>query len=303
MNDNKKLIAIIFIGLLGLLLNSNLVAGELKVLHEKTFDVNPGELLELYTSTGDVKITTWGENKVYVKVLGNSKAEKRFEFSFERTSRGVKIVAEKEGGSWFSWFSSVELKYEIKVPNEFDSYIKTSGGDIDLSGVMGNAELKTSGGDIEANNTHGDFLAKTSGGDIQLLSHNGDMELSTSGGDVETRNCEGSLDARTSGGDIKLETANGSVSAGTSGGDVELKYMGVNKGISLSSSGGDITAIIPSDLKADALLKTSGGDVTCRFSSAKANKITSSKYEGVFNGGGEKLSCSTSGGDVTVRER
>ncbi len=41
----------------------------LPLLQEKTFSINPGKALELNTSGGNVEITTWDKNEVYVKIL------------------------------------------------------------------------------------------------------------------------------------------------------------------------------------------------------------------------------------------
>lgn len=44
---------------------------DLKTLHEKTFPISSGKELNLETSVGDVMITSWNKNEVYIKVLGN----------------------------------------------------------------------------------------------------------------------------------------------------------------------------------------------------------------------------------------
>ncbi|MBL1215029.1 MAG: DUF4097 family beta strand repeat protein [Ignavibacteriae bacterium] len=282
-------------------LSTQLFAVSLDLLHDKKFDVSEGELLELEISTGDIIIDSWNENSVSVKIFGNSKAVDKMEFTLEKTDKGIFVKAKKKGSSWFSWFSSIKLRCEIKVPAEFNIESRTSGGDVKIINVEGEIAAKTSGGDISLNDNIGNLLAKTSGGDVVLKNHFGYAELKTSGGDIEVIDAEGNLDANTSGGDIKVKASNGKIYAGTSGGDVMVYYNGANEGIKLRSSGGSILVKLPENFSADVYLSTSGGDVEVNYPAQSSSKIKSGKYEGTFNGGGNELDCRTSGGDITVR--
>ncbi|RJP57382.1 MAG: hypothetical protein C4543_09805 [Ignavibacteriales bacterium] len=263
-----------------LLLSSVSFSQSLRTIHEKSFDVNSGELLEIQSDVGDIKIKTWDENTVHIKVFGNRKAEEDVDFHFEKTSKGVLIDADKDG-SW-NWFSGVKVKYEINVPKTF------------------NLDLRTGGGDVIVLDLIGEIIAKTSGGDIDFENINGEISATTSGGDVKIVKAVGSVRSSTSGGDIDIKSKDGKVSASTSGGDVTLEYYGENFGIDLGTSGGDITVLIPDNLKADLNLKTSGGDIECDLE-ARVKEVTRSKFIGIMNGGGTDLSCRTSGGDITVR--
>lgn len=283
----------------------NSYAGDdkLRVLHEKTFSISTGKDLKLEAASGDVMILTWDKNEVYVKVLGNDKAEEKIDFKFSGNSDEVEILAKKEG-SVFNWFSSgIKLKFEIKVPASFNTKVSTAGGDIRLGDVKGNNNLKTSGGDVWVKNTVGDLNLSTSGGDINLDKTNGEMSVSTSGGDIMCKDFSGSLEASTSGGDIKLFSANAKVSASTSGGDITFEYNGSNQGIELTTSGGDIHLKVPSDFNASAKLYTSGGDIECGLTSNNVKKISSTKFEADINKGGNPLICKTSGGDIVVSKK
>ena len=259
-----------------------LSANPLKMLQEKKLDVNEGELLELKTDAGDVDIKTWSSNSVYVKILGNKKAQEEMKFEVKKTSKGVQVIAKKDN-SWFGNWNGVDVRYEIKVPDKFNVDIVTSGGDIDLVDLIGEVNLNTSGGDITAENIEGNIIGKTSGGDVGLA-------------DVY-----GNIDASTSGGDIRIKGSEGQLKASTSGGDIQLDYRGENKGISAYTSGGDIVVTIPSDFKADVYLKTSGGDIECNFE-ARVEEVNDSKFVGKLHGGGPEFVCKTSGGDIEVKE-
>ncbi len=271
---------ILFLFLLIFLFAITSSAQSLRTLHEKTFDVKSGELLEVESDVGDFKIKTWDKDQVYIKVYGDDDAEDDVEFKFEKTSRGVLIDADLHRG--WNWFSNVRVKYEINLPSNFDVNLLTAGGDIVLSDLSGNMELKTSGGDVHIYNT------------------TGDLTVGTSGGDVDVKEAEGELNVSTSGGDVFIKSTNGYVSAKTSGGDIELNYSGLNQGIELGTSGGDITVYIPDDFRADVYLRTSGGDIETDFV-ARVQEVDDSKFIGQMNDGGRELNCRTSGGDIIVK--
>lgn len=235
----------------------------LKLIKEKTFSTVEGKTVFVKVSGGDILLSSWDKNEVYVKILGNENAEEKLEFELNSTDDGVEIISKKKS-LLSSWFSGISFKVEIKVPSKYNSDINTSGGDISYNGITGIAELNTSGGDVEGKDFKGRLGISTSGGDINLY-----------GADTE-------------------------IDANTSGGDISLDYRGTNKGIQLSTSGGDITVKLPENFSASMELSTSGGDVSCSHTMSNVTRMSHSKLIADLNGGGKKLEASTSGGDVEV---
>lgn len=257
---------------------------ELPILHEKTFKVSPGAKLDLGTSPGDVLVKGWDKNEVQIVIRCNDKAKENMKFKMELENGNVVVRGEKVNDSgWFS-LGNMKVKYEIHVPQDFNVAVKTSGGDVDLRDIVGNAELKTSGGDIEVD------------------SFRGSADITTSGGDINAVNFTGDINAATSGGDIMLKGKDSRINASTSGGDVKVFYSGENKGIDLSTSGGDIDLFIPSGTKADINLRTSGGEISCGVETTSVTSTSKTKLEAKINGGGEEIRCSTSGGDVSLKK-
>lgn len=238
---------------------------DLQLIKEKSFNISPGKNLLVEISSGDVKVTYWDKDEVYIKVFGNENAMEKMNFNMEGTEEIVKITGKKKT-SISSWFSNMNVEVEIKVPAQFNLDISTAGGDIKCGGITGKAELSTSGGDIWADKFSGFMIASTSGGNIFLFCSDANIE------------------------------------AETSGGDIKLEYEGENKGIDLSTSGGDIDIKLPKDFAAKMELSTSGGDVTCSLNMTSVKKMSGSRLIGDLNGGGEMLSAHTSGGDISVVE-
>ncbi|MEE9431690.1 MAG: DUF4097 family beta strand repeat-containing protein [Melioribacteraceae bacterium] len=298
---NLKLLFIIVL-LFTFVINENIFAKELKQIIERTFSVSSNELLELKTDAGDVSVSTWNKDEISVKVFGNKNAEKKFEFTFDETDFGLRVVGEKRGSGFFNWFKKMSLKYEIILPKKFNIEIKTAGGDLIIDECAGELEMKTSGGDIKLANSSGELNCATSGGDISVSDFLGDCDVSTSGGDIDMNSVDGDISASTSGGDIFIVSQAGKLKAKTSGGDIQVDYNGMNDGIYLSTSGGDIKVKLPSTFKADVELKTSGGKVYNNFENSYGSKVTKRKFIGTYNSGGESLVAKTSGGRITISE-
>lgn len=244
---------------------SSSVKKDLELIQHKNFKIESGKLLTLSTEGGTVEITPWHRNEVEVKIYGNENAKEKFDFYFDADNQSVNIKGERKK-KW-NFFSNIRLKYEIKVPANFNLKISSTGGDIKVGGVDGEISLNTSGGDIWADRVSGLLKLNTSGGDIKIFSN------------------DASIDAKTSGGDISLE------------------YTGQNKGIELRTSGGDIDLIVPSDFSAKVELSTSGGDVSCNFKLNNVEKMSRTRIIGEINKGGNRLIATTSGGDIEVRSR
>ena len=274
---------------------------DLQVIHDKTFKIEPGKSIKLSGSVGDILVTSWDRSEVQVKVLGNKKAMEKVDFKFNPSDDLIEVTAKREGFQF--WGSGFKLRFEIKVPRKFNAFMSTSGGDIRFAGIEGNSILKTSGGDVSVKETRGKLEISTSGGDISLEKIAGSTDVSTSGGDINGRGFTGKFSASTSGGDIELDGENSEISAETSGGDIALRYSGENKGIELATSGGDIKIMLPSSFNASAYLNTSGGDVDVNISTGNVKKLSSSKFEGDLNKGGNKLVAKTSGGTITVNSK
>jgi len=236
---------------------------DLQLIQEKSFNISPGKNLYVDINSGDVKITNWDKAEVYVKILGNENAMEKMDFTLVGNEEEVKVTGKKKSSA-SSWFSNLNLEIEIKVPSQFNVNVNTSGGDIKCGGIKGKANLNTSGGDVWTDKFSGSLIASTSGGDIFLF----------------CRDAE--------------------INAETSGGDIRLEYEGENKGIDISTSGGDIEIKLAREFKADMELSTSGGDVSCSLNMSNVKKSSGSRLIGDLNGGGEKLSAHTSGGDISV---
>ena len=254
---------------------------------DRTFSVSPGGALVVETDGGDVRVSASDANQVVVHMFfrGSEKDVEGTTLDAVQKGNGVTVTMKKEkhGWSWFSWGNwSGEQIIEVKVPRRYEVNVHTGGGSVDLKDTEGVAILRTSGGDISANDV------------------DGNLELKTSGGSIVADTIKGDVDADTSGGDVRLLHIDGRIKANTSGGSVRCSLAGANRGISATTSGGDIEVSVPRGTTGNVDAGTSGGDIESELP-ITTTTFKESRIAGTLNGGGEAIYAHTSGGSIRLR--
>jgi DUF4097 and DUF4098 domain-containing protein YvlB len=296
----------------------------------RSFNVRPGGTITVDADFGDIKVTSGG-SKVSVDVIRRAKVSsqsradeifKDFVVNFTAEGDNVRVHAKyDQPTSWFHWNTDLEVRFVVNVPSQYNVDLKTSGGDITVSDLNGQAKVNTSGGDIALGHIAGAVDAHTSGGDISMAGSQAGAMLSTSGGDIKVDNTAGALNAKTSGGSIDIGRAQGDLKAHTSGGSIEIGDAGgiVDASTSggsikarlshqphgesrLSTSGGGITVHVASNVGLDIDAHTSGGDVASDVPVTIVGKQDDSSLNGKLNGGGPKLVLRSSGGDIRLQK-
>jgi DUF4097 and DUF4098 domain-containing protein YvlB len=275
-------------------------ADDARLLFEKTLQTEQGKELIASLIAGGLKVETWSNNEVNVKVYGNDEAEQKIIFIAENTETGVNVEGKKkEGGN----FKNLTLRVEIMVPENYNAKLFSSGGNLEVNSLKGSIEANTSGGNVKLNGTKGNIEAYTAGGNISIESSNGNISAATAGGKISINGFSGNIDASTAGGDINLDGGDGKIEASTAGGNIRLDYTGKNMGIDLSTLGGNIIASLPSDFSADADIGTLAGKVTCDFAQVETKNKISSYIKTKFNDGGEVFKCTTSAGNIVITKK
>jgi hypothetical protein len=134
--------------------------------------------------------------------------------------------------------SGLSISFEIYAPKTASSTLKTSHGNIDLSGLEGSQNAETSHGNITISKITGKVVGQTSHGDISVTDCNNDIDVSTDHGDIAARSCEGTIKLITSHGNIDLRALKGKVHAGTQHGNVSGNTIGGE--LTASTTHGDV---------------------------------------------------------------
>jgi hypothetical protein len=294
--------------------------------YDKTFKVTPGGKLTVEADGSDIIVSGTDSSQVTVEIIvkGSHRRVENMLLSAEQNGDDVTVMAKDDSGGWLDWIrigvhdeSSI---VKVQVPTRYSVDLKTSGGDLKIAQLQGEARAKTSGGDVDANDVHGNITLNSSGGDIHVARVEGETHVETSGGDVRlldvtgaikadtssgevvAKNVRGNVELLSSGGNIRGEKIDGAINAKTSGGDIDVELVGANRGINATSSGGDVTVRMSKEINGAVDVATSGGSVSSDLP-VTSTRVSESKLNGTVNGGGESIRVRTSGGDIKLRAR
>ena len=261
-------------------------AGAADKKFERAFTAPPGGSLVVEADSASVRVSGGDTNQVLVRMSARGSEEDLAKMQFDAVQKGdaVTVTMRRQAkGGWFNWKSwNGEGHIEVTVPQRYGINVHTGGGNVELTDFIGSANLHTSGGDIVAKNVDGNVEARTSGGGIFANTVRGEVDASTSGGDVRLLHVDGKITGR------------------TSGGDVQCSLVGINRGISVSSSGGSIQLILPRATTANIEATSSGGEFNSELPVA-TTKWQDGHVKGSLNGGGQPIDVRTSGGDISLR--
>jgi hypothetical protein len=268
---------------------------------ERNLKLEPKGRFVLQSDVGSVTLTGASSSGARVVISSDREDfESRYDISFEANPGIASVTVRRKDR--FGWSEHISVHFEIEVPSQTQTEIRTGGGSIRLSSLRGDSELKTSGGAIDVSGLSGRLDAKTSGGSIHLQEVDGDARVDTSGGRIEVASLDGSLNAHTSGGPIHVDRVTGHVEAETSGGPISVNFgRGNLRGGVLETSGGSIEVELDRSANLEIDASTSGGSVTSDLPIRVVGKISSSSLHGSLGSGGETLRLHTSGGSIHIR--
>jgi hypothetical protein len=309
---------------------------------DRTIAVSPGGRLTVDADSSDVSVTGTNADQVVVHIEINASqdtldslklaAESNFDgvnVTIKNTARGLKRLW---GGGQMQGKVTVQVprRYSVDLKTsggnlvvtqiEGDAFgktsggnirlgnlkgavrMRTSGGNVTLDDLQGDAELHTSGGHIGARKVRGDVDLETSGGGIQLEEITGSVKAHTSSGHVTARRVRGNVDLHTSGGNVNAEAIEGAIRADTSGGSVHVDLIGPNRGVHATTSGGDIVMTVPEGITGNLDASTAGGSISSDVP-ITTRTAGNSRLSGEINGGGETIHARTSGGNIRIRQR
>ncbi len=276
----------------------------------QSFSVNgPGDL-QVETSGSSISVSGTSGNTVtvdmYVKYKGkeidteNAEVEELLEdytLDFSQKGNTISITAKRSGNWGWDSGNKLSLAFQVKVPHEMSSNIRSSGGSISLTEITGKHEINTSGGSVQILKSKGELVTKSSGGSFRLEEFRGNVSVQSSGGSVKVSQLTGDLEIGSSGGSVSLEEIDGSINASTSGGSIKAQLTNLEKSLTMKSSGGTITAVVPKGMGLD--LNLSGGRVNSTLTNF-SGEMKKDKVVGKINGGGIPVIMQSSGGSINL---
>lgn len=222
----------------------------------ETFNVSGEVALEVKTTGGNITIVEGTSDQVEVTLYVKRRRsylkvgdfnENDYEITLSQVGNTIFASVEpKHSGS--IRINSISFNFEIKTPANTNTELRTSGGNIHISGLIGKQEARTSGGNITINEMNGPANLRTSGGNIIILQHSGSIDARTSGGNIQMNTISGNAKVTTSGGNIRGRDISGNLEATTSGGSIDIDIATLENTLKLRARGGNITATVPQDI-------------------------------------------------------
>ena len=299
----------------------------------RQIDAAAGEKLVVEVDFGAIDVGVGADNKVSLEAhrkidFGNETREKEYlaNVPITLTKEGNVVTVRSRGKTSKDWnvgHRETDAKYVIRVPKKFEVALRTDGGRINVSDVIGNLKAhtsggamtfahlegtlsgETSGGFIDAEDCRGPIDIETSGGHIKVTQGKGSLNAHTSGGRVEVRNFSGDTEVRTSGGNLDLEKISGKLVGKTSGGAIRASLPGALAGdVRLETTAGNIDFSVPASAALEIDANTSVGQVVSRLpiqASDVHQEDVREHLHGTLNGGGKSVRLGTSAGNITIK--
>jgi hypothetical protein len=258
---------------------ANLTFADEFTLIERTVESAYYKNIDIKSYTGSVTIKTWDKLAVNVGIRGNQEALKNVDYKIDNKDGNITVTTSPKDDMNKA---NTELKIEVLVPRYFNPTVKTSGGEIKIINLTGNVKLETTGADI------------------YISEYAGESDLKTTGGNIKLSTFKGPVIAYTTGGNINLDGSEGEIKAETSGGDIKVKYTGNNLGMTLKTTGGDIKVILPETFKAMLDATAIAGEIKTDFSVLVNKDVSGQTLNGIINGGGNIIKCTTTGGKIAI---
>jgi DUF4097 and DUF4098 domain-containing protein YvlB len=302
--------------------------------------------VESKTSGGNITVSGGsGTPKVDVFVMANNgrdnlskeELQRRLDEDFTLTvseTAGKITATAKPKHHITNWNRTVNVSFRIFVPQNTNTDLRTSGGNISLDHLNGTEDFETSGGNLNVVQLTGKIHGETSGGNIDVRESKDDIDLGTSGGNIDAENCSGKIKINTSGGNLDLNNLKGNIRATTSGGNVDgrtidgelfaetsggnVSLMNLTCSVEASTSGGNIDVEVK-ELRSYVKLRNSSGHVDLTIPANKgvdlrlsADKIKTGtltnftgsaedhEISGKLNGGGVPVRVDANGGRISL---
>lgn len=270
--------------------------------------------IEAKTSGGDVGINSNISGNVDISTMGGDISTRDVKGKAKLSTQGGDVkVGNIAGGLTLNTMGGDIRVGDVK--GEF-AKVSTMGGDIIIGKVASGIGATTYGGDISVSGIGGNADLQTMGGNIQINDVNGKVQLDTKGGNISVKNANGSVKAVTYAGEIELIGITGSVEAKTMSGNITAEINPTAGSQSrLFSQNGEVELTVPTNAKADieAEIKSWGNikyikdtySISSDFpekESGDYNSKRSINRSYSLNGGGSKISITTTNGNIRINK-
>ena len=241
----------------------------------KTLTNESFEKINAETSHGSISVSAVaaGEARIEVYIRSNGRWDEKLSkeeiqerldenYSLEvSVSGGVLSAIARQKKNFNIGKRALGISFTIYTPQGVSANLRSSHGNIFLSGVTGSQDVATSHGNLDLEKITGKITGETSHGNISISGSPSEIDLGTSHGNIDAKNCEGAIKLVTSNGDIHLKALKGKTNAGTSHGNVTGDDI-TGDGLSATTSHGNVDL---GNLSCSVQTSTNHGNINLSF--------------------------------------
>jgi len=297
------------------------MAQDARFSFKESFALTAPSQVSISSSDGDIEVVNveGASTDVFFIVRKSGKVlsmnrealSKELEVTVESTASSLNIVVKYPNSQQgWDWRDRLTVSFRVQAPKGTSCDLRTSDGNVSVSGLSRDQKVRTSDGNITARDIQGALWASTSdgnvtadnvGGMLEVKTSDGNIRIteaasgviaSTSDGNINIVKATGDIKAKTSDGDIIFENLQGALTASTSDGNIKGNLSKLSKELSAHTSDGNITISIPSNLGLDLDIKGESLHVPLANFSGQSDE---KRIQGKSNGGGIPVRLSTSG--------
>jgi hypothetical protein len=271
---------------------------ELESRIDTTVALDRNGTVELALASGSITVTGWDRREARVRATSE-----RGEIHLERAGSRLEVGVRSRHGR------AGETTFEVSVPVGTRVLVRSTSGDLTVTGVRGEVEANTMSGDIEIGDAervtigavNGSAIVRRVSGDLTASLVNGDVEVEGASGDLEVTTVSGEIVLR----DIRTKYAR----ARTTSGDVEFDGTIDPSGrYDFGSHSGSVVLAIPGGTDATLSVQTFSGEVESDFAirlEPGDHRMGGHprRFEFTLGDGGARIAAETFSGDIHLVER
>jgi Putative adhesin len=222
-------------------------AGQGREFHE-TYDLAPNGTISVSNTNGNVRVTSWSENRVKVDAVKRGRQDDFARVEIQVTARPERIEIRTiypRGRS-----TDVSVDYDLRVPRTADlNSLNLTNGEITLTGPLARATARSTNGSITAQEVNEMASFSSTNGSIKATKIGGELRANTTNGDVNISDVATLLNAQSINGSVNALNIKNNATAGTNNGSVRLERVGgrsiarsQNGSVLVNDAGGDVEA-------------------------------------------------------------
>jgi len=263
---------------------------------EKTIDFTHNGFIEILNTNGDIQIKSWDKSEVYISV--NNRRRRSDEIELDVIKRNGKLMIEViyPENRWYKRSYPYTVNLLITIPEKSDLDVESMNGRVEIFNVSGEINAESMNDEVLLENVKGEIRAESMNSLVTLMNVSGkvDCESMNRGVRIENSQCL----------HINAESMNGKVYVETT-----IEPQG---NYNCESINGDVILLIPADSRATVRAEAPRNRFRSDFDELLDREDRrrdrdwewgTRRFSGRINGGGARITLSTTNGEIDIRKK